>query len=249
MLDKMNEKTVAIIQARMGSTRLPNKVLKEISGKPLIWHIIERAKLAKNIDQIIVATSTNDLDTPLYDYLTSIDVLCIRGSEDDVLSRYYTAASDVGADIIVRLTGDNPLIDYKMLDDAIEYYHKSGLPYVSTIDVPTINKPIPLGVGCEVFSYELLKEAHMNAMKSYEREHVTPYMYLDKIKTNRSEIIPYSFRLTVDTIEDFSCISMIYELLYHGKHDFCTDEIIECLLSNLDIAIKNADIIQKKLGE
>lgn len=242
-------KVIAIIQARMGSTRLPSKVMKKICGKPIIDHIIERAKKAKSLDQVIVATSTSELDTPLYDHLLSNDVTCIRGSELDVLSRYYEAATKINVDVIVRLTGDNPLVDYNMIDSTVDYFKSSNLQYVSTIDVPEIVKPIPLGVGCEVFSYDLLQEAYHNADKPYEREHVTPYMYRDKVNLEKNTSDDYSFRLTVDTDEDFRCICKIYDLLYHGKHDFCTPEIIKCLIDNPDISTINSKITQKKLGE
>lgn len=242
-------KVIAIIQARMGSTRLPSKVMKKICGKPIIAHIIERALQAKSLDQIVVATSTNDSDTPLYDYLSSNNITCIRGSELDVLSRYYEAATKINADVIVRLTGDNPLVDYNMIDSTVDYFNTSNMQYVSTIDVPEIVKPIPLGVGCEVFSYDLLQEAYQNADKPYEREHVTPYMYRDKVNLEKNISDDYSFRLTVDTDEDFMCISIIYDLLYHGKHDFCTPEIIRCLIDNPEIPMINSNITQKKLGE
>lgn len=238
-------KIIAIIQARMGSTRLPGKVLKKICGQPIIWHIVERAKMTKSLDQIVVATSNSKSDTCLYDYLTSNGILCIRGSEYDVLSRYFEGASKLNADVIVRLTGDNPLVDYKMIDYSIDYYNTSRLSFVSTMDVPCIKHPFPLGVGCEVFSYELLKEAYYNAHNLYEREHVTPHMYLNSSKKQNN----YSYRLTVDTPEDFVCVSKIYELLYHGKHDFCTDEIVHCLKLNPNITNINSKIIQKKLGE
>lgn len=243
------KKIVAIIQARMGSTRLPEKVLKDLMGKPMIWHIVERAKQAKTLEQVVVATSIDDDDTPLYQYLVDNGIPCIRGSNDDVLARYFQSASEVQADVIVRLTGDNPLIDFKMLDNTVEYFLQSNLPYVATVDVPSIAKPIPLGVGCEVFSFEILKEAFLHANQEYEREHVTPYMYQKNV--DRNNVLPsqYSYRITVDTSEDFECIRRIYELLYNGVHDFCTDEVIQCMESDPKIAAINSSIVQKKLGE
>lgn len=243
----MVKNTVAIIQARMGSTRLPEKVMKELSGKPIIWHIVERAKMAKYVDNVVVATSTNDTDTPLFNYLTSIGVTCIRGSEEDVLGRFYAAAVETDADVIVRLTGDNPLVDFKVLDETIHHFQQSGLAYVSSIDVPTIPKPIPLGTGSEVFSFEKLAEAYLHAREDFEREHVTPYMYGGKPSSSISE--KYSFRLTVDTEEDFLCVSKIYAYLYHGIHNFCNTEICECLNSHPEILELNQNIHQKKLGE
>lgn len=157
--------TFAILQARMGSLRLPGKVLKEICGQPILWHIIERVKQAKKIDEIIVATTEEKEDDPIEDYVKSMGIRCFRGSAENVLDRFFHAAVFYHAEIIVRLTADNPLVDPQILDQLIYYFDGCGFSYAST-------SGYPLGLGAEVFSFGALDEAYVKANKAYEKEHV-----------------------------------------------------------------------------
>ncbi len=241
-------KTVAIIQARMGSTRLPGKVLKEIVGKPILWHIIARVQQSTQIDEVVIATTNNKEDDELQKFLINTGVSFFRGSEDNVLERYYLAAKKYGATAIVRLTGDNPLVDPIIIDDTIRFFHNNSFRYVSDE-----KRTLPLGLGCEVFSFELLEEAYINASEGYEKEHVTPYMYFKQdsigcysINWNR-ELLNY--RLTIDTIEDFECISEIYRQLYRGNHDFYLREIIKFIDAHPEITLINSAIKQKGVYE
>lgn len=239
--------TTAIIQSRMGSSRLPGKVLMDIQGYPMIWHIIERVKLSKLIDDIIIATSDLPADNQLADYLQSIDVKFYRGSEKNVLERYFEAATLYKAKTIIRLTGDNPLVDPHILDETISFYNNSKFRYVSNIQHPNAKCTFPIGIVCEVFSYELLTETYQQAKKDYEIEHVTPYMYTrqDSFGCYPSSIDYSNYRFTVDTIQDYEHIKAIYKHFFKGKHDFFLDDIIQYLVKHPDISSTNQNVIQK----
>jgi len=236
--------TVAILQARMSSTRLPGKVLMELCGQPLLYHIIKRVEQTKELDKIIVATSEKKEDDPIASYANSIGIGCFRGSEENVLSRFFLAASMYQADIIVRLTGDNPLVDPKVLETLLTYFKGCGFPYASCVGYP-------LGLGAEVFTFEALADAYAHAEKEYEREHVTPYMYRDPEKTGklaaRKDLS--SLRFTVDTPEDFKFVKCVYDALYHGSHDFYLNDILDLLEKNPNLIAINENVRQKRLGE
>ncbi|MFA6308338.1 MAG: glycosyltransferase family protein [Clostridia bacterium] len=242
-------KTIAIIQARMGSTRLPGKILMDIQGHPMLWHIIERVKQAKLIDAIIVATSDNKIDDPLEKYLESIGVYFYRGSEDNVLERFYEASLLCGAETIVRLTGDNCLIDPNIIDSTILYFKDTKFRYVSNIKQPSAKCTFPVGVACEVFTFELLDEAYHKAKESYEKEHVTPYMYYQQksIGCYSNHIDLSNYRFTVDTLEDYEYIKVIYRYFFKGEHDFYLNDIIRFLKEHPEIAELNTNAEQKKV--
>ena len=156
----------------MGSTRLPGKVLMELEGKPLLQRVVERVKRAKKIDEIIIATTKNKEDKKLTEFAEKLKVKSYAGSEDDVLDRYYQAAKKFGAENIVRITSDCPLIDPEIVDDIISYYLNNDFDYVSN----TISPTYPDGLDTEVFSFKALERAWKEAKKGFEREHVTPYI-------------------------------------------------------------------------
>lgn len=244
-------KTVAIIQARMGSTRLHGKVLKDIGGKPMLWHIIVRVQQSMQIDEIVIATTKNKEDDEIQKFTTSIGVSCFRGSQDNVLERYYLAAKKYGATTVVRLTGDNPLVDPKIIDNTIKFFYDNTFRYVSNVELSEGKRTLPLGLDCEVFSFDLLEEAYLNANENYEKEHVTPYMYLkqDNIGCYSIDKDFSDYRLTVDTIEDFKCINEIYRQLYHDEHDFYLEDIIKYIDIHPEITLINSAIKQKGVYE
>lgn len=210
------EKVGCIIQARMGSTRLPGKVLKKLQDKTVLGHIIARLKKSNNIDVIIVATSQEDCDIPIKEECKKYGVECFCGELNDVLSRYYQAAKKYNLASIVRICADNTLVDWTIIDRQIELYVQSSP------DILKSGSNIPLGIGGEIFSMEKLKEAYDNAKKEYQREHVTPYIY-EKSKN----IICYQiesdlskYRFTLDTEEDWALIQKIYEYLYDCDNIF-----------------------------
>jgi len=204
---------VAIIQARIGSTRLPSKVLMDIEGKPMLQRVIERVKESKLIDKVIVATAN---DTPIIKLALECGITGIGiPDEDDVLNRYYQVALTFGADSIVRVTADCPLIDPRIVDKVIEDY-LNNYDYVSNIG------SYPDGLDTEVFSYKALKRAWIEAKTSYEREHVTTYIRNHfgifrlgqlKYKENLSH-----YKWSVDTEKDLEFARQVYQKLGDNFH-------------------------------
>jgi len=244
-----SKKTAVIIQARMGSTRLPGKVMKDLNGKPVLWHVIERVKQAKNIDQIIIATTTHKRDKIIYDKAMEWGVKAYKGSEEDVLARYYETANKYEIDTVVRITSDCPLIDPYVIDEIVEYYNKNNYTLVTNAGSDLNNRTYPRGLDTEVFSFEVLEKAYNTAEEKYQREHVTPYIY-----ENYTNIFYYknnndlsNYRLTLDTKEDFELIKVLYDKLYQEKHDFYLNEIIEVLNKNKELLKINQKIKQKEL--
>jgi len=243
----MRVKVLAIIQARMTSTRLPGKVLMELCGEPILYHIVHRAARVENIDTLVIATSSNQTDDPIAVFAESQGIRCFRGDEKDVLSRFYYAATELSAetnDVIIRLTADNPFMDPEVLEKLLIYFDSNHFAYATT-------SQYPLGVGAEVFTFRALTDAYRNATKLYEREHVTPFMFQD-LKTFGKLISPVDWshlRLTVDTPEDYKVAQQIYNLLYPENHEFLLKDIISLLKENPDIAEINKNVHQKQLGE
>jgi len=203
-------KVVAVVQARMGSTRLPNKVMKLLAGKPLIEVLLARLSKSQGIDQIVLATSTDERNQPLIDHVSKLGYHVAVGSESDVLGRYLLAAQETNADTIVRITGDCPLIDSKLVDQVIRTYSESGADYCSNTSPPTF----PDGLDVEVFSIAALKRAAAETNIPFDREHVTPYLR-NSGKFPQSAVVndtDYSrFRWTVDEEVDYQVISKIFE--------------------------------------
>lgn len=240
-------KVVAIIQARTGASRLPGKVLKEVLGKPLIAYQLERVRNCSNIDQILVATTKQKSDDRIVSLCEKMDIYSYRGSEHDVLDRYYKAASHVQADIIVRLTADCPLIDPSQIDHVIQNYFpiQQPLQYVSN----TIKRTFPRGMDTEVFSFAALKETHVKAKSRLDREHVTRYMVNHPEAFTLLNVTYHEdqsqHRWTVDTIEDFMLIKRIMETLYPIKPNFNLEDILHLFEQFPDWRLMNSHIRQK----
>lgn len=210
---------VAIIQARMGSTRLQGKVLIDIQGKPLLEHVIDRVRMARLIDRMVIATTFNEKDKAIIEFAKNLNIPYYVGSEDDVLDRFYQAAKKYKAATIVRITPDDPFKDPEVIDKVISYYlkYKDGLDYVSN----TIKPTYPEGLDVEVFSFEALEKAWKEAKKPSEREHVTPYIWnhpelfrLTNVENN--EDLSH-LRWTLDTEADLRFTQEIYARLYRGQ--------------------------------
>lgn len=238
-----------IIQARMGSSRLPKKVMKKIQGKSILEHVVERVKQSKLIDEIIIATTTEEKDSIIAVEAIRLGVKVFRGSEEDVLSRYYYGAKKYELNVIVRITSDCPLIDPVVLDDVIGLYLENNYDIVSNASANLEDRTFPRGLDSEVFSFEILESAYTHANQKYEREHVTPYIYENSTQVFyfKNKIDYSKYRLTLDTEEDFLLINEIYKRLYKGKHDFYLTEIINLLESNPELVNINAKIEQKKI--
>jgi glutamate-1-semialdehyde-2,1-aminomutase len=227
---KKKMKIVAIIQARMGSTRLPRKVLMEICGKPLLWHVVNRVSYSKYISQIVIATSTNPKDDEIEKFAKKYNINIFRGSENDCLDRYYKAAKKYKADVVVRITADCPLICPEIIDRVISEYIKGKFDYVTNSIIYTY----PDGVDVEVFSFETLKKAWEEAKDPVEREHVTVYIRNSgkfKIKNvvNDKPVDPQGYKWSVDRIEDLEFVREVYKHLYKDNEIFSYDDIMDLL--------------------
>ncbi|MFZ5987159.1 MAG: cytidylyltransferase domain-containing protein [Bacillota bacterium] len=240
-----------IIQTRMGSTRLPGKVMLDICGKPVIQHVIERIRQSKELDEIIIATTTLRQDDIIADEAQRNGVRCFRGSEDDVLSRYYFAAKENDLDVVVRVTSDCPLIDPLVTGDIVKFYKDNNYDIVTNACPDLTKRTYPRGLDTEVFSFRILEDAFNNARQKYQREHVTPYIYENsknihyyKNNTDYSE-----YRWTLDTKEDFELISTIYRCLYKGSHDFYYQDILNLIKAYPEIASINEAVEQKKITD
>ncbi|MCK5629672.1 MAG: glycosyltransferase family protein [Nanoarchaeota archaeon] len=242
-------KVVAIIQARMGSTRLPGKIMKEILGKPVILWDLDRISLSKLIDEIVVAIPYGKENDVIVDTIKEYNdkIVITRGSENDVLDRYYQAAVQANADVVVRITSDCPLIDPVVIDNVIEQFLDNDCDYCSN----SLTRTYPRGLDTEVFSFKSLEEAWKEAKKDHEREHVTPYIIEnpDKFKLlNVANGIDLShLRWTLDTKDDFEFISAIYKWIYPKKQLFLMDDIFELLGKKPELIDINRHIEQKQV--
>lgn len=223
---------IAIIQARMGSTRLPGKVLKKVCGKTLLELQNERLQRVAGIDQIVIATTLAGDDDDIVQLCAEKGIDFFRGSENDVLDRYYQAACTWGCkakDTILRITADCPLIDPQVIASVLQLYDKAGADYASNADPPTF----PDGLDVEVLSFAALTRAWQEAVLLSEREHVTPYIRKHPelfSRVNLENDTDYSdLRWTVDEPEDFALIKRIYEDLYYLKNDFLMGDILKLL--------------------
>lgn len=239
---------VAIVQARMGSNRLPGKVLKKISGKPMLWHVIERVKRCKGINSIIVATTNNKKDSRIASLATKCRVNIFRGSEDDVLSRFYWAAKQYTADIIVRVTADSPLIDPHRIDEAINLLIDDNCDYIN----PDRNfSLLPRGIRAEVFPFKALERAHQEALSRSDREHVTSFIQREKALfkygwlKGRNEFQIPSLRFVVDEDADLHFIRKIYSKLYKYPEIISLDDVFRLLETQKNLLEINKHVTQK----
>ncbi len=225
----------------MGSSRLPGKVLKDIAGRPMLAYQMERLRRVKRADRIVVATSDQPADDALERFCQKEKIAYVRGSEDDVLARYYAAIERFPADIVVRITADCPLIDPALVDEAIAAYEPD---YVSNM----LEKTYPLGMAVEVFSAQALREAHREAKDPAEREHVTPFIYRhpERYRLKSLTMAPNlsHHRWTVDTPEDFELVSRLLKTL---KPHFTLQDVLAVLEEHPDWCAINAHVEQKAL--
>lgn len=239
-------KIVATIEARMTSSRLPGKVLMPIMGKPMLAYLIERLKRSR-VDEIVVATTDRPTDDPIEQLATNLGVGCFRGSEEDVLGRVLLAAKSVGADVIVEITGDCPLIDPDIVDQVLDVYLSQQVDYASN----TLKRTYPRGLDVQVFSTNLLDEVNILTSDPIDHEHVSLYIYEHpekyRLANLESGLSPAhaNLRLTVDTIEDFSLIESVYNSLYLDNPNFSMGHVLAYLSDNPGVAKINSEIHQK----
>lgn len=213
----------AIVQARMGSSRLPGKTLLKIGDQTMLAHVVNRLERSQRLSQVVVATSTSDSDRQIIEYMEGLDKQAFTGSEADVLDRYMQTALAVKSELIVRITGDCPLIDPLTIDDMINFHLQQNADYTGNL----ARRTLPRGLDAEIFSVHALRIAHEQARKPHHREHVTPYFYENPDKFNvasyevKGELRRPDLRLCVDTQEDLDLLQEIY------KRFFTADGIID----------------------
>lgn len=232
----------AIVQARMGSTRLPGKVLIDIQGKPLLEHVMDRVGMTRLIDRIVIATTVNEKDKAVIEFAKNLSIPYYVGSEDDVLDRFYQAARKFGANIIVRITPDCPMIDPHVIDEVIERYLKGDYDYVAN----TLKRTYPDGLDVEVFSYKALEKAWKEARWFSEREHVTPYIWKNpdkfRLSTVESEVNLSHLRWTVDEESDLQFVREVYRHIYKEGDIFYMEDVLNLLAKHPELKQINQGI-------
>jgi spore coat polysaccharide biosynthesis protein SpsF len=242
----MTARTVAVIQARTGSTRLPGKVLLPLLGRPILSRVVERAARAAGIHEVVVATTVDPSDDPIVELATTQGWAVERGSENDLLDRYVQTARTRDADIVVRITSDCPLIDPGLIDQTIEAFVEGGADYASNTLEP---RTFPRGLDVEVVSRDALEEAWRDDADPASREHVTPFLYRNP---ERFRLVRVSspddrsaHRWCVDVPEDYELVRRIYEAL--GSDAFGWEEALAVLEAHPDWPLLNSHVSQKTL--
>jgi glutamate-1-semialdehyde 2,1-aminomutase len=231
---------VAVVQARMGSSRLPGKVLRQIGGTPMIGLLLERLSLATRVDKIVVATSEHPNNAPLVEYVQGMGIACETGSEDDVLDRYVRAARIHKADIVVRITGDCPLVDPALVDEAIGRFEAAEVDYFSNTAPPTY----PDGLDIEVFTLGALERAARETNAPYDREHVTPYLKREgsfRQGGMQGDQDLSALRWTVDELADFEVVNRVFEH-FAPRTNFSWNEVLDLQRSKPDLFSQNMGI-------
>jgi spore coat polysaccharide biosynthesis protein SpsF len=233
---------LAILQARMSSTRLPEKVLADVVGAPMLARQIERIQRARRIDALCVATSTDASDDPIETLCVARGVRVSRGSLTDVLDRYYQAARQIEPRHVVRVTGDCPLIDPAVIDEVISTHVAGNFDYTSNTIVPTY----PDGLDVEVFRFEALRRAWSEAKLASQREHVTPFIKLQPALFRLGEVRNVedlsALRWTVDYAGDLAMVRHVYAQLYPARSDFSMQDILALLHRRPDIAALSTNV-------
>jgi spore coat polysaccharide biosynthesis protein SpsF len=264
---------IAIIQGRMGSSRLPGKVLLDIAGKPMLQHVVERTRRALTLDQVVVATSIDPSDNPIADFCAALDIPCSRGSLHDVLDRYYQAAKAQHARVVVRITADCPLIDPGLIDETVRLVTEpcSGthFDFAANRLPPPFGRSFPIGLDVEACTFAALERAWRESTETFHREHVMPYLYQD-VKLSATNALletglsPRGFsiaqlihepnlgslRWTVDTPQDLTFAREVFtRLAARGKPDFSWHDILDILQEEPGLAMINSDVRHKTMTE
>ncbi len=240
--------TVILVQARLGSTRLPGKILKEIAGKTILEHLVLRLRRIKNASRVVIATTNNPNDLLIADLCEKTSIDYFRGSESDVLLRFYDAAKYFEADNIVRINSDCPLIDPAIAEKVIQHFldHIVELDYASNI----LETSYPIGMHTEIFSFPVLERANRESIDSIERENVTPYIYRNPQIFRVASVVHGDalshHRWTLDYPEDFELIKRIYESLYPINPCFDMYDILKLLDEHKDWSMLNSYITKQQ---
>ncbi|MDK1028770.1 MAG: glycosyltransferase family protein [Anaerolineae bacterium] len=261
----MSYHVVAIIQARMSSSRLPDKVLLDIAGQPMLAHVVARTSRATNIDQVLVATTTDASDDPIAAWCDSKGIGYTRGSQNDVLDRYYQAASHAKADLVVRITADCPVIDPFLIGDCLNTLLDGSYDFTCNRLPPPWGRTYPIGLDTEVCTFSALKKAWEHSTESLHREHVMPYLYegvmlKPKEKNLTAGVSQRGFniaqlqhtpsyghmRWTVDTPEDLEFMRLLFDH-FNGRDDFTFQELLDLVQNEPNLAAINSTVRHKTL--
>lgn len=234
----------AIIQARMGSSRLPGKIMLNVCGKSMLEHLIDRIKNSKKLDKIIVATSTNPEDDEIVNFCSLNNISFFRGSENDVLSRYFETAKFFSVNTIIRLTADTPILDSNTIDKIIQVYQENNFDFVSNSS--PLPRTYPDGYNVEILSFEILEKIHKNAVNPSDREHVTTFITMQPEKFNLYRV-DYSkdlskYRFNLDYEEDYQLIKCIFENFYEKNPNFLLEDVVNWLNEHPEILKINSHI-------
>lgn len=245
----------AIIQARMGSTRLPGKVLKPLEGHPMLWHVVQRVRATPGLAEVVVATPESSENDAIRAFCAQEGIAVFSGSEEDVLDRYYQAARAFAADPVVRVTSDCPMVDPNLIGRLLILFGEGGYDYAG-IAIGGAAKAFgvngyPSGLDAECFSFAALERAWREATLQPEREHVTPYIWCNKDRFRNGMHVPAedwsNMRLSVDEPEDFTVAERIYEALYReGEPAFGFDDVTRFLAAHPEVVELNRRFIGKE---
>jgi len=241
----MDNQYLAIIQARVGSTRLPGKVLMKLAEKIVLEHVIERVSKFKKINKVIVATSIETEDDKISELCQKLNIICYRGSENDVLDRFYHAAKEFNYSNIIRITGDCPMIDPEIIGQVVKLYEKEKLDYATNVIPPTF----PKGLDVEVFTFKALEKAWSEVKPGPEREHVTVYFWqhpeIFKQKHLINKINLSEKRWVLDYEVDYKFLQEVFNSLYAIKPNFRLTDVLEFIKVNPDLEKINQGIDRK----
>jgi len=241
---------VAIIQARTGSTRLPNKIFLKLADSSLLSHVVNRLRPSKEIDKIIVATTISSQDNSVEEWCIQNHIDYYRGSENNVLERYYHAAKKFNAEIIIRVTADDPFKDFRLIDKAIKILRENKYDFVCN------NNPVsfPEGLDVEALTMDSLSKSFLNSTSNFEKEHVTQYIHRNKNKFRifniKNDKDLSSYRWTIDTEEDYLFTKEIYNNLFRSNKIFLPEDIYQLLenkplLLKINSRVKKSDLYKK----
>jgi spore coat polysaccharide biosynthesis protein SpsF len=243
---------VALVQARMSSSRLPGKVLKTIHNKPMLAWVVERTSRAHQVDEVAVATTFDPADEAIESWCKAANIACYRGSMFDVLDRFYQAAKLFSADVIVRVTADCPVIDPQVIDETVDAFFAHQADFAANRLPPPWGRTYPIGLDTEVCSFAALELAWKNAKEAHEREHVMPYLYdvADRFKVYQLNTSPDygDLRWTVDTAKDLVFMQTLFGLL-PDPNSFTWLDVLEITNSHPELAAINADVRHKVFNE
>ncbi|MBW8010250.1 MAG: NTP transferase domain-containing protein [Chloroflexi bacterium] len=245
-------KIVTIIQGRMASSRLPGKILEDLGGRPVLGWVVERARRAQRIDEVVVATTSDPSDDPVVEFCKTNGYQYYRGSMNDVLERYYQAAKEFNADVIVRLTADCPLIDSAMIDHTVETFLSTHPPLDFAANRLPMERTVPVGLDIEVCTFSALETAWQQADQPHQREHVMPYFYEHAERFNilhiKNDPDYGHLRWTVDTPEDLMLLRKLVSF-FEGRDDFSWQEVLDLYENNPEWAEINAQVRHKEYRE